>query len=121
MIPYPIERALKKIGSNISLARRARGWSQEDFAQRLDVSISTVRRLESGFHGAALHTFLRALHLLGLLEQIVQLTSIENDSLGAALLQEQLPKHIHSKRSDASNQPYAVQDDFAESDELEGF
>lgn len=124
-IPIPVSRALKQIGENISLARRARGWSQEDFAQRLDVSPSTVRRLESGFHGAALHTFLRALHLLGLLDDLVSLTSVENDKLGAALLQRQLPKHIHSKNS-MKKPSYQVQenkpdDDQSTYDELEGF
>lgn len=126
--PAPVARALKQIGENISLARRARGWSQQDFAERLDASISTVRRLESGFHGAALHTFLRALYLLDLLDELISLTSVENDKLGVSLLQRQLPKHIHSKnrsRTKPANPANLVQENKPTShynpDELEGF
>lgn len=121
ILPFPVERALKSIGNNISTARRMRGWSQEDFAQRLDVSLSTVRRLEAGFHGAALHTFLRALHLLGLLDELIVLTSIENDTLGLELLQNQLPKRIHSNRKVSEFSATYPSDSSGIDNELEGF
>lgn len=120
-LPLPVFRAIKQVGENISLARRARGWSQEDFALRLDVSPSTVRRLEGGFQGAALHTFLRALHLLGLLDELVRLTSAENDKLGVTLLQNQLPKHIHSKRNARSKRRPQTSTQQTSDEELEGF
>lgn len=121
-LPLPITRALKKSGKNISAARRARGWSQEDFAQRLDTSLSTVRRLENGFHGTALHIFFRALHLLGLLDELIDLTAIENSQLGVLLLQDQLPKRIHSQRStqEEAQRPKAPSSSKSD-EELEGF
>lgn len=120
LIPFPIQKALKQIGKDISVARRARGWSQEEFAKRLDVSLSTARRLENGFDGTALQTFLRALHVLGLLDNLVNIMAVKNNDLSLYLMQEQLPKHIHSNNqlpTPSKNTSIVKNQD----DELEGF
>src|SRR3546814_20799642 len=63
VLSRPVERALHRLGQDISAARRVRRLSQEDLAQRVGTSLSTVRRMEDGYPGTALHTFLRALHV----------------------------------------------------------
>ena len=45
-IPLPVERAIHKLGSDISLARRRRHISQASLAERMGASLSTVRRME---------------------------------------------------------------------------
>lgn len=55
------ERALERLGSSISLARRRRRWSQQAMAEQIGASVSTVRRLEDGEPGFAIQ------HLLGAL------------------------------------------------------
>ncbi len=50
-----------------------------------------TRRMEDGYPGTALHTFLRALHVLGRLEDMVKVMATENDTLGMELMREQLP------------------------------
>lgn len=97
-LPKPVERALHRLGQDISTARRMRRLSQEDLAQRIGTSLSTVRRMEDGHPGTALHTFLRALHVLGRLEAVVKAMAMENDVLGMELVREQLPQRVRTSR-----------------------
>ena len=118
-LPYPVIRTLKKLGQDIAIARRARRISQADLAVRVDASISTIKRIEEGYPGTALHTFLRVLHILGKLDAIHDLLALEKDALGLDLVQEQLPKRIRSQKRRAPISGQAnVGDD---NDELEGF
>ncbi|MDO9200587.1 MAG: transcriptional regulator, partial [Hydrogenophaga sp.] len=47
-LPLPVERAIRKLGADISLARRRRHMAQASLAERMDASLSTVRRMEQG-------------------------------------------------------------------------
>src|SRR3546814_12192612 len=53
VLSRPVERALHRLGQDISAARRMRRLSQEDLAQRIGTSLSTVRRMEDGYPGTA--------------------------------------------------------------------
>ncbi|MGZ9571328.1 helix-turn-helix domain-containing protein [Alcaligenes nematophilus] len=98
VISRPVDRALLRLGRDISAARRARRLSQEDLAQRIGTSLSTVRRMEDGNAGTALHTFLSALHVLGRLNDVTKVMTMENDALGMDLLREQLPQRVRRPR-----------------------
>lgn len=54
-IPLPIERAIRKFGTDISLARRRRHISQASLAERMGASLSTVRRMEKGDGRVPIH------------------------------------------------------------------
>ncbi|MBT11026.1 MAG: transcriptional regulator [Oceanospirillaceae bacterium] len=95
-MPPPVARALRKLGHDLSVARRTRRWTQEELAQRMGTSVSTVRRMEDGNPGTALHTFLRALHVLGRLEDMVSIMSLDQDTLGLELTRQQLPQRVRS-------------------------
>ncbi|MFC4297235.1 multiprotein-bridging factor 1 family protein [Castellaniella hirudinis] len=125
-LPMPVGRALRGLGQDISAARRLRRLSQEDLAQRIGTSLSTVRRMEDGYPGTALHTFLRALHVLGRLEDMVKVMAMENDALGMELVREQLPQRIRMARGNTprSRRGAVAKDDSSAgsyTDELEGF
>ena len=120
----PVERALYRLGQEISTARRVRRLSQEDLAQRIGTSLSTVRRMEDGYSGTALHTFLRALHVLGRLEGVLKAMATENDALGMELVREQLPQRVRTSRGSKVRltRPATAKGGAAdETDELEGF
>lgn len=123
-LPRPVERALHRLGQDISTARRMRRLSQEDLAQRIGTSLSTVRRMEDGYPGTALHTFLRALQVLGRLDAVVKVMAMENDVLGMELVRELLPQRVRMSRGSkprtdrlATTKERTADD----GDELEGF
>lgn len=125
-MPPPVARALRKLGHDLSVARRTRRWTQEDLAQRMDTSVSTVRRMEDGNPGTALHTFLRALHVLGRLEDMACIMALDQDTLGLELTQQQLPQRVRSpggKKTKArpSGAPAEDGQTTTDEDELKGF
>jgi transcriptional regulator with XRE-family HTH domain len=98
-IPLPVERAIHKLGSDISLARRRRHISQASLAERMGASLSTVRRMETGDVRVPIHFFARALHVFGEIQALENLLDTTKDDLGLMLMDEQLPKRVRSKSS----------------------
>jgi transcriptional regulator with XRE-family HTH domain len=93
----PLDRALKRLGANISLARRRRHWSQKELAERMSTSVSTVRRLEIGDPGVRLTSLASALHALGEIGQFNALLDTRTDTLGLISQDDALPKRIRAK------------------------
>lgn len=97
--PLPVERAIRKIGSDISLARRRRHISQESLAERTGASISTIRRLEKGDMRVPIHFLARVLHVFGEIDALANLLDTAQDEIGLTLMDEQLPKRIRKPTS----------------------
>ena len=100
--PLPVERAIRKLGSDMSLARRRRHISQASLAERIGASLSTVRRMEKGDRRVPIHFFARALHVFGELQALEQLLDTPHDEIGLTLMDERLPKRVRSKAGDSS-------------------
>lgn len=98
-IPLPVERAIRKLGQDISLARRRRHISQVSMAERMGASLSTVRRIEKGDVRIPIHFIARALHVLGEVKALENLLDTANDDIGLMLMDERLPKRIRLKRN----------------------
>ena len=96
-VPLPVERAIRKLGNDISLARRRRHISQSSLAERMGASLSTVRRMEKGDIKVPIHFFARALHVFGEIRALEHLLDTPNDEIGLTLMDEHLPKRIRSK------------------------
>ena len=96
-LPLPVERALHKLGNDMSLARRRRRISQASLAERMGASLSTVRRMEQGDSRVPIHFFARALHVFGETRALERLLDTANDDIGLTLMDEQLPKRVRSK------------------------
>lgn len=95
--PLPVSRSLRRLGQALSQARRRRHWSQQDLAERIGASVSTVRRMEAGQSGMALLPVVRALHAFGELAQFDQLLDTAQDSVGLTLMNEQLPQRVRQR------------------------
>jgi transcriptional regulator with XRE-family HTH domain len=98
-LPLPVERAIRKLGSDISLARRRRHISQTSLAERMGASLSTIRRMEKGDARVPIHFFARALHVFGEIGALERLLDTANDDIGLTLMDEQLPKRVRGKRN----------------------
>ena len=66
-------------------------------AERLQTSVSTLRRLEKGDSRISVGLVAQALFVLGELEKISGLLDTANDEIGLSLMNEQLPQRIRSK------------------------
>lgn len=96
-VPLPVERAIRKLGGDISLARRRRHISQASLAERMGASLSTVRRMEKGDLRVPIHFFARALHVFGEIQSLENLLDTTKDDIGLTLMDENLPKRVRSK------------------------
>ena len=102
-LPTPVERAIRKLGSDLSLARRRRHFSQQSLAQRIGASLSTVRRMEAGDPRIPLHFVARALHVFGEMARLAALMDTGADDIGLNLMNAQLPQRIRMPRKPRDN------------------
>jgi transcriptional regulator with XRE-family HTH domain len=95
---YPaIARALGKLGSDISLARRARRISTADFAAQMGVSRATLQRLEAGDAGCSLNTLASALHALGRVDLLRDLLDQAADDVGLMVMRNSIPRRVKGR------------------------
>jgi transcriptional regulator with XRE-family HTH domain len=102
VLPLPVERAIKKFGLDLSLARRRRHISQASLAERMGASLSTVRRMEKGDARVPMHFFAKALYVFGEIQALEHLLDTPNDEIGLTLMDEHLPKRVRRKASRSS-------------------
>lgn len=98
-LPLPVERAISKVGRDISLARRRRRITQASLAERIGASLATVRRMEQGDPRIPLHFLARAMHVFGELGRLSQLLDTGEDVIGLSLMDEQLPQRVRTRKA----------------------
>jgi transcriptional regulator with XRE-family HTH domain len=97
--PMPVSRAITKLGRDLSLARRRRRLSQASLAERMGVSLATVKRLENGDPRVAIEIVARALHVFGEIDRIDKLLDTSEDALGLVLMDELLPQRVRARKT----------------------
>jgi transcriptional regulator with XRE-family HTH domain len=102
-IPLPVDRALRRLGQNIALARLRRNLSQAALAERIGSSVNTVRRMEAGHPGTALQHFARTLQVFGELEGLEQLLDTAQDTIGLALMDEKMPRRARLPKIESNS------------------
>jgi transcriptional regulator with XRE-family HTH domain len=65
MLPGPASRALSTLGSNLCLARKRRKESLASFAERMQVSVPTLQKMEKGDPTVSIGVYASALWLIG--------------------------------------------------------
>lgn len=98
-LPLPAAHALRTLGRDLALARRKRGISTSDMAQRLFVSRDTLWRLERGDPTVAMGTLATAAFILQLHDRLASLAAPAADDLGLHLDEQRLPKRIRRSKS----------------------
>jgi transcriptional regulator with XRE-family HTH domain len=84
-VPSVVSRELRRIGGGIQTARLRRNMSQQELADRLAVSIHTVRAVEAGKAGTSMGTYLHAIWVLDLMGTVEQVADPALDQVGMAL------------------------------------
>ena len=95
-LPLPVERAIQKLGRDISYARRRRRFTQASLAERIGSSLATVRCIEKGDPRIPLHFIARVLQVFGELERLNMLLDSSEDAIGLMLMNERLPKRVRA-------------------------
>jgi transcriptional regulator with XRE-family HTH domain len=97
-LPLPATQALRKLGRELALARRKRGISTTEMAERLFVSRDTLWRMERGDPTVALGTLATAAFVLQLHDRLANLAAPATDTLALSLDENRLPKRIRRPR-----------------------
>ncbi|MBU2761214.1 helix-turn-helix domain-containing protein [Acidithiobacillus sp. RW2] len=82
-----MESSLLSLAERLKRARKRRGWSQDETARLLQVSIVTYRKMEKADPGTAIGTWVAVLSLLGMLGDLDNLLLYDRDYQGATLEQ----------------------------------
>lgn len=83
-------------------ARKRRRLPMEIVAERAQISLPTLRRVERGDASVAFGVYATVLWVLGLSDRLARLASLESDVLGMELDEERLPQRIRLKRAGPS-------------------
>ena len=97
-LPLPAAQVLRKLGRDLALARRKRGISTSDMAERLFVSRDTLWRLERGDSTVAMGTLATAAFVLQLHDRLANLAAPATDALALTLDEQRLPRRIRRIR-----------------------
>jgi transcriptional regulator with XRE-family HTH domain len=96
--PVGVTRALREIGEDLATWRKLRRLTMAEVAERADVGINTVQRLEKGA-GATLENVLRVARALGVLEALTASLDPYQTDLGRLRSDEALPERIRHPRT----------------------
>ncbi|MBM3779231.1 MAG: hypothetical protein FJW23_13520 [Acidimicrobiia bacterium] len=98
VLPVPVRRALRQLGSDIRDARLRRRIPVAVAAERASIGRSTLNRVEKGDPNVALGIYATVLFVLGLVDRIAEVADARNDATGLQLQEEQLPKRIRTPK-----------------------
>lgn len=83
--PAAVRRALRKLGADVHDSRRRRRLPMAVVAERTFTSRSTLQRVEAGDTNVSIDIYASVLRALGLLDGLIEVAVISNDSVGQAL------------------------------------
>ncbi len=98
-MPTSVRRGLKKLGSDMNIARRKRRMSTARVSEAAGISAGTLRRLERGDASVSLGALAMVLLALGEDHRLATLIDVARDQVGLMLDVEALPKRITSASS----------------------
>lgn len=98
LLPLQIRRTLRQLGNDIRDARKRRRLPTAVVAERAQISLPTLRRVERGDASVGIGTYATVLWVLGLSDRIAGLAAPETDAIGLGLEEERLPQRIRLKR-----------------------
>jgi hypothetical protein len=97
-LPLPVRRALRKLGADVSIARRRRKITTTLMAQRAFIDRRSLARVEKGDPGVSMAIYATVLFVLGMIDRLADFASPANDPVGQALANEGLPPRVYQRR-----------------------
>jgi transcriptional regulator with XRE-family HTH domain len=93
-LPIPVQKALRKLGQDISDSRRRRRIPMALMTERAGISRATLGKIEKGDPSVSLGGYASVLFALGLTDRLGDLADANHDVVGRRLEEENLPKRI---------------------------
>ena len=93
-LPIPVARAMRKLGQDLNCARRRRRITAKLLAERADISLRTLAKIEKGDPSVAMGSYASVIFALGMTERLLDLADARHDLRGLELEEENLPKRI---------------------------
>lgn len=93
------QKSLVRLGQFLRTARKRRQWRQEDVANKLSISLDTVKRAENGQKGVSIGIILDMLSLFSMLEQFNLAIDDCNDVVGISLQKEKMKQRVRPEKS----------------------
>lgn len=105
-LPIGVVRALRKLGLDLSAARRRRRLTMELVSERAFISRPTLRRVERGDARVSIGIYATVLFVLGMSDRLGELADPGRDAVGLGLEDEQLPRRVRSVRKRVKEQAH---------------
>lgn len=98
MLPFEAEDAAKILAAKVRTARIVRGWTQDELAQRCEISKRTISNLEAGAVSVQLGFVLKVLWAVDLIDDFIQqIKDVGLNDHEFALLQATQPLRVRDK------------------------
>lgn len=97
-LPIPVQKALRKLGTDMSNARRRRRITMELMAERAGCSRITLAKVEKGDPSVSMAAYASVLFVLGMIEHLGLVADMARDVVGRELEEENLPKRVRIPR-----------------------
>jgi transcriptional regulator with XRE-family HTH domain len=100
-LPMAVTMAVETVGEQIRLARKKRGMTMAEMADRMFVTRKTLQRLENGEPSVGFGVVASALFVLGLEADLVKLAEPSTDHVGAVIEKEAFDrkKRVRKKKT----------------------
>lgn len=99
-LPLRAVQALRRLGADITVARKRRRMPQRLLAERMMVSEDTLQRLERGDPSVGLNVLAAALWALGLTDRLENVASPTADLVGVTAEAARLPRRARVAETD---------------------
>ena len=99
-LSYIAKKEARLMGQNIVLARKRRNLTRKAMAEKMMVSVPTLKSLECGETNVGLGVLLQALSVLGLDQGFSDLASPSNDKVGLGMEARRLMGETTIKKED---------------------
>jgi len=100
----PVAHAVRKMGEDISEARRRRGITMALMAERAGINVITLSKIEKGNSGASMGAYASVLFSLGMIDRLRDIADASHDLTGLMIASEQLPKRVRNKTKRKENE-----------------
>jgi DNA-binding XRE family transcriptional regulator len=98
VLPASLRRSLKKLGEDLSIARRRRSLTTAMMAERVGVGVGTYRRAERGDPKVSMGVYAMAMFVLGFGDALALVIDPARDEQGLVLETSRLPKRVRIKK-----------------------